>query len=62
MILFQTCDSATQLRRVGKVVVKEMTVQKLGNTHFKAGVMTEHFEVTFTYALCFQSVSYYEID
>ncbi|KAJ1697193.1 hypothetical protein LUZ63_005705 [Rhynchospora breviuscula] len=51
MIVFSmTCDSATQLRRAGKVVVKETTIQKLGNTHFKAGVMTEHFELT-RYAL-----------
>ncbi|KAF3320446.1 Non-symbiotic hemoglobin [Carex littledalei] len=51
MIVFSmTCDSATQLRRAGKVVVKETSIEKLGNTHFKAGLMTEHFELT-RYAL-----------
>ncbi|KAJ3672792.1 hypothetical protein LUZ60_006166 [Juncus effusus] len=44
-VFAMTCDSAAQLRRAGKVVVKETTIHKLGNSHFKAGVTTEHFEL-----------------
>ncbi|XP_072974245.1 uncharacterized protein [Typha angustifolia] len=45
-VFAMTCDSAAQLRRAGKVVVKETSLKKLGKTHFKAGVTTEHFELT----------------
>uniref|UniRef100_A0A6V7QY22 Uncharacterized protein n=1 Tax=Ananas comosus var. bracteatus TaxID=296719 RepID=A0A6V7QY22_ANACO len=38
-----TCGSAAQLRRAGRVIVRETSLKKLGVTHFKAGVMNEHF-------------------
>ncbi|KAJ0076805.1 hypothetical protein Patl1_36312 [Pistacia atlantica] len=40
------CESAVQLRKAGKVTVRESTLKKLGATHFKYGVVNEHFEVT----------------
>lgn len=42
----QTCESAVQLRKAGKVTVKDSTLKDLGATHFKYGVVDEHFEVT----------------
>ncbi|KAL0454195.1 UNVERIFIED_CONTAM: Non-symbiotic hemoglobin 1 [Sesamum latifolium] len=47
---WNTCESAIQLRRAGKVTVKDSTLKDLGATHFKYGVVDEHFEVT-KYAL-----------
>lgn len=44
-LLFQTCESAVQLRKAGKVTVRESTLKKLGATHLKYGVVNEHFEV-----------------
>ncbi|KAK8485849.1 hypothetical protein V6N13_149665 [Hibiscus sabdariffa] len=44
--VLQTCESAVQLRKAGKVTVRETTLKKLGGTHFKYGVVDEHFEVT----------------
>ncbi|KAL6581458.1 Non-symbiotic hemoglobin 1 [Orobanche minor] len=41
-----TCESAAQLRKSGKVTVRESNLKKLGATHFKKGVQPEHFEVT----------------
>lgn len=49
-VFVMTCESAVQLRKAGKVVVRESTLKKLGATHFKYGVVDEHFEVT-KYAL-----------
>ncbi|KAJ3697601.1 hypothetical protein LUZ61_001306 [Rhynchospora tenuis] len=44
-VFSMTCDSAVQLQRIGKVIVRDTTVRKLGATHLKAGVSNEHFEV-----------------
>lgn len=41
----QTCESAVQLRKAGKVTVRETTLKRLGASHFKYGVVNEHFEV-----------------
>ncbi|KAE8654388.1 Non-symbiotic hemoglobin 1 [Hibiscus syriacus] len=49
-VFVMTCESAVQLRKAGKVTVRETTLKKLGATHFKYGVVAEHFEVT-TFAL-----------
>ncbi|KAK8564408.1 hypothetical protein V6N13_005367 [Hibiscus sabdariffa] len=46
VFVLQTCESAVQLRKAGKVTVRETTLKKLGATHFKYGVVDEHFEVT----------------
>ncbi|KAM7479255.1 hypothetical protein LguiA_027474 [Lonicera macranthoides] len=45
-VFVMTCESAVQLRKAGKVVVKESTLKELGATHFKYGVVDEHYEVT----------------
>lgn len=45
-VFMMTCESAVQLRKAGKVTVRESTLKKLGATHFKYGVVDEHFEVT----------------
>lgn len=45
VLLLQTCESAVQLRKAGKVTVRESSLKKLGATHFKIGVVDEHFEV-----------------
>ncbi|XVF68186.1 hypothetical protein PTKIN_Ptkin10aG0184200 [Pterospermum kingtungense] len=49
-VFVMTCESAIQLRKAGKVTVKESNLKDLGATHFKYGVADEHFEVT-KYAL-----------
>ncbi|KAL2328919.1 hypothetical protein Fmac_022346 [Flemingia macrophylla] len=45
-VFVTTCQSAVQLRKAGKVAVKESNLKKLGSIHFKASVAPEHFEVT----------------
>ncbi|GAU15715.1 hypothetical protein TSUD_89390 [Trifolium subterraneum] len=45
-VFLMTCESAIQLRKAGKVTVRESNLKKLGATHFKTGVKDEHFEVT----------------
>nr|AFK48580.1 unknown [Lotus japonicus]BAE46739.1 nonsymbiotic hemoglobin [Lotus japonicus] len=45
-VFVMTCESAAQLRKAGKVTVRESTLKKLGATHYKYGVVNEHFEVT----------------
>nr|QAX32736.1 leghemoglobin [Oxytropis lambertii] len=45
-VFLMTCESAVQLRKAGKVTVRESTLKKIGGTHFKYGVVNEHFEVT----------------
>lgn len=49
-VFVMTCESAVQLRKAGKVTVRESTLEDLGATHFKYGVADEHYEVT-KYAL-----------
>ncbi|XP_019169478.1 PREDICTED: non-symbiotic hemoglobin 1 [Ipomoea nil] len=49
-VFVMTCEAAVQLRKAGKVVVRESSLKRLGATHFKYGVVDEHFEVT-KYAL-----------
>lgn len=44
-MLLQTCESAVQLRKAGKVTVRESNLKKLGASHLKNGVANEHFEV-----------------
>ncbi|XP_072988283.1 anaerobic nitrite reductase HB1-like [Typha latifolia] len=44
-VFVMTCESATQLRKTGKVSVANTTLKKLGATHFKAGITDVHFEV-----------------
>ncbi|XP_045819674.1 non-symbiotic hemoglobin 1 [Trifolium pratense] len=45
-VFLMTCESAVQLRKAGKVTVRESSLKKLGASHFKNGVVDEHFEVT----------------
>ncbi|XP_074338752.1 anaerobic nitrite reductase MHB1-like [Apium graveolens] len=45
-VFVMTCETAVQLRKAGKVTVKESTLNKMGATHSRAGVVDEHFEVT----------------
>ncbi|KDP46206.1 hypothetical protein JCGZ_10046 [Jatropha curcas] len=45
-VFIMTCESAVQLRKAGKVTVRESSLKKLGAVHFKYGVVDEHFEVT----------------
>ncbi|XP_047943963.1 non-symbiotic hemoglobin 1 [Salvia hispanica] len=49
-VFVMTCEAALQLRKAGKVVIRESTLTKLGTVHSKYGVVDEHFEVT-KYAL-----------
>ncbi|KMT00511.1 hypothetical protein BVRB_9g218090 [Beta vulgaris subsp. vulgaris] len=44
-VFSMTCESAVNLRKAGKVTVKESNLKDLGTTHFKYGVADEHFEV-----------------
>jgi len=45
-VFVMTCESAVQLRKAGKVTVRESNLKDMGATHFKYGVADEHFEVT----------------
>lgn len=45
----QTCESAVQIRKGGIAAAKETTMKKLGASHFKYGVLDEHFEVSSFY-------------
>ncbi|XP_054786856.1 non-symbiotic hemoglobin-like [Prosopis cineraria] len=45
-VFVMTCESAVQLRKAGKVTVRDSTLKRLGALHFKTGVVNEHFEVT----------------
>ncbi|KAG7579300.1 Globin-like superfamily [Arabidopsis thaliana x Arabidopsis arenosa] len=49
-VFVMCCESATQLRKTGKVTVRETTLKRLGANHSKYGVVDEHFEVA-KYAL-----------
>ncbi|XP_030523081.1 hemoglobin-2 [Rhodamnia argentea] len=49
-VFIMTCESAAQLRKAGKVTVRESSLKKLGSVHHESGVADEHFEVT-KYAL-----------
>ena len=46
----KTCESAVQLRKAGKVTVRESNLKRLGAVHFKYGVVDEHFEVLLIYS------------
>ncbi|XP_034681514.1 hemoglobin-2 [Vitis riparia] len=45
-VFVMTCESAVQLRKAGKVTVRDSTLKKLGSVHYKSGVLDEHYEVT----------------
>ncbi|KAH6780003.1 hemoglobin 1 [Perilla frutescens var. hirtella] len=49
-VFVMTCEAALQLRKAGKVVIRDSSLKKLGAVHLKYGVVDEHFEVT-KYAL-----------
>ncbi|KAG8368288.1 hypothetical protein BUALT_Bualt15G0029700 [Buddleja alternifolia] len=49
-VFVMTCEAAVQLRKSGRVVIRDSTLTKIGAVHFKYGVVDEHFEVT-KYAL-----------
>ncbi|XP_024021257.1 non-symbiotic hemoglobin [Morus notabilis] len=49
-VFVMTCEAAVQLRKAGKVTVRESNLKRLGAAHLKYGVVDEHFEVT-KYAL-----------
>ena len=44
--MLQTCEAAAQLRKAGKVTVRETTLKRLGATHLKYGVADGHFEAS----------------
>ncbi|KNA03363.1 hypothetical protein SOVF_209930 [Spinacia oleracea] len=44
-VFAMTCESAVNLRKAGKVTVKDSNFKDLGELHFKYGVVDEHFEV-----------------
>ncbi|XP_078430480.1 hemoglobin 1 [Wolffia australiana] len=44
-VFIMTCESAAQLRKAGKVTVRDSTLKKLGTVHAKYGVVDEHFDV-----------------
>nr|CAB3501526.1 unnamed protein product [Digitaria exilis] len=37
-VFVMTCEAAAQLRKAGKVTVRETTLKRLGSSHFKYGV------------------------
>ncbi|RLN15781.1 hypothetical protein C2845_PM02G32820 [Panicum miliaceum] len=47
-VFVMTCEAAAQLRKAGKVTVRETTLKRLGATHFKYGVADGHFEAILT--------------
>lgn len=44
-VFSMTCESAVNLRKAGKATVKDSNLKDMGETHFKYGVVDEHFEV-----------------
>ncbi|BAF11390.1 anaerobic nitrite reductase NSHB1 [Oryza sativa Japonica Group] len=44
-VFVMTCEAAAQLRKAGKVTVRDTTLKRLGATHLKYGVGDAHFEV-----------------
>ncbi|CAM0954539.1 unnamed protein product [Alopecurus aequalis] len=44
-VFVMTCEAAAQLRKAGKITVRETTLKRLGATHVKYGVADAHFEV-----------------
>uniref|UniRef100_A0A0E0KAZ6 Globin domain-containing protein n=1 Tax=Oryza punctata TaxID=4537 RepID=A0A0E0KAZ6_ORYPU len=44
-VFVMTCEAAAQLRKTGRVTVRDTTIKRLGATHFKNGVSDAHFEV-----------------
>ncbi|TVU32205.1 hypothetical protein EJB05_23927, partial [Eragrostis curvula] len=42
----QTCETAAQLRKAGKVTVRDTTLKRLGASHVKYGVADAHFEAS----------------
>ncbi|KAJ3703446.1 hypothetical protein LUZ61_007151 [Rhynchospora tenuis] len=45
-VFVMTCEAAAQLRKTGKITVRETTLQKLGTVHYNSGVFDAQFEVT----------------
>ncbi|KAJ1686388.1 hypothetical protein LUZ63_017778 [Rhynchospora breviuscula] len=45
-VFVMTCEAAAQLRKTGKITIRETTLQKLGSVHHNAGVFDAQFEVT----------------
>ncbi|XP_077233206.1 hemoglobin 1 [Tasmannia lanceolata] len=45
-VFVMTCETAVNLRKAGKVTVRESSLKDLGATHFNYGIVDEHFEVT----------------
>jgi len=46
VMILQTCESAVQLREKGTPTFSESNVKDLGKSHFKYGVVDEHFDVS----------------
>ncbi|KAF5448754.1 hypothetical protein F2P56_029259 [Juglans regia] len=46
IVFLMTCESAVQLRKAGKVTLRESSLKKMGSVHFEHGVVDEHYEVT----------------
>ncbi|KAK3147931.1 hypothetical protein QOZ80_3BG0288540 [Eleusine coracana subsp. coracana] len=44
-VFLMTCEAAAQLRKAGKITVRETTLKRLGASHLKYGVADAHFEV-----------------
>lgn len=42
----QTCEAAAQLRKAGKITVRDTTLKRLGASHLKYGVADGHFEAS----------------
>ncbi|RVW48424.1 Hemoglobin-2 [Vitis vinifera] len=49
-----TCESAVQLRKAGKVTVRDSTLKKLGSVHYKSGILDEHYEVHIVVIKCYK--------
>lgn len=44
-VFVMTCEAAVQLRKAGKIVIRDSSLKKMGAVHDKYGVVDEHFEV-----------------
>ncbi|GJN30762.1 hypothetical protein PR202_gb19098 [Eleusine coracana subsp. coracana] len=45
-VFLMTCEAAAQLRKAGKITVRETTLKRLGASHLKYGVADAHFEAS----------------
>ncbi|GJN08586.1 hypothetical protein PR202_ga26524 [Eleusine coracana subsp. coracana] len=55
-VFVMTCEAAAQLRKAGKITVRDTTLKRLGASHLKYGVADAHFEASPSHQLYHPSI------